>query len=606
MPEFFIREIELRAAEADGDLIPCVLSTEQPVDRGEYDEVLGHKPGEVDLSRVPIPVVVAHDHTQLNVGVVEHLRIEGGKLKGLARFGSSTQAREILADIRTGIIRSLSVGYRILNTVSETGRTVRFAWMPYEVSVVSVPADPNAGFYRSLTHSPKGKIMTDLTVTENDTLSRSQRRSSNQSTLDERERVQEIAAIGHAHNLQNEANRAIADGTTLDAFRTIAMSRLRDTGALRPAESPELGLSRREVEQFSFVKAILAQIDPNYARREAGFEMEASRALAQKLGREPQGIYVPGEVLRYQSRNQRDLVAGTPAYGGNLVATEHHADSFITLLRNRSHVINLGATTLGDLVGNVAIPSQAGAASAFWVAEGGAPTESAQTFGQVPLTPKTVGAFTDFTRRMLLQATPDIESIVRADLAGIIGVEMDRVAIAGSGLSNEPLGILNASGIGSVAIGTDGGAINWTHVLQLEEAIANANADDGALAYMTNNKARRALKGTTKVSGDAGAGFIWSDEARDASGYGTLNGYRSAASNNVPSNLVKGTSGAVCSAMIFGNWADVLIGQWGGLDILVDKITNGTSGGTRVIALLDMDIAIRRASSFAAIKDATT
>lgn len=603
--EFFTREIELRAAEADGDLIPCTLASETPVERGDYLEVLSHAPADVDLTRAPLPLIVQHDHTQLNIGVIEQVRVVGGKLKGLARFGSSTQAREILADVKAGIVRSLSVGYQLLKPLTENGRTVRFAWQPYECSVVSVPADHSAGFYRSVNHSTKGKTMTDITITENDALSRSQRRQSNQAALDERERVQEIAAIGNIHNLQNDAKRAIENGTSLDAFRTFALSRVRDTGSLRPAESPELGLSRREIEQFSFVKAILAQMDPNYARREAGFEMEASRALAQKLGREPQGIYVPGEVLRYQSRGQRDLAAGTAAYGGNLVATEHHADNFIALLRNRSHVINMGATTIGDLVGNVAIPSQAGAATAFWVAEGSAPTESSQTFGQVPLTPKTVGAFTDFTRRMLLQATPDIEMIVRADLAGIIGVEMDRVAIAGSGLSNEPTGILNASGIGSVAIDTNGGPITWTHVLQLEEAIANANADDGALAYMTNNKARRALKGTTKVSGDAGAGFIWSDEARDASGYGTLNGYRSAASNNVPSNLTKGT-GTNLSAMIFGNWADVLIGQWGGLDILVDKFTNGTSGGTRVIALLDMDIAIRRAASFAAIKDATT
>lgn len=605
MPELKFREIELRAAEADGDLIPCVLASETPVERGNFLEVLSHNPRDVDLSRAPLPLIVQHDRTQLNIGVIEQVRIERGELRGLARFGSSTQAKEILADVKAKVVRSLSVGYEILNIISETGRVVRFSWRPYECSVVSVPADVNAGFYRSL----KGQnTMTDITIdddTQTNHTTRSQRIAGKPHALDERERVREIYAIGRAHNMHDLADKAVNDGTSLDAFRAIAMSRLRDPGALRPAESPDIGLSRREIERFSFVKAILAQMDPNYARREAGFEMEASRALAQKLGREPQGIYVPGEVLRYQSRNQRDLVAGTPAYGGNLVATEHHADSFITLLRNRSHVINLGATTIGDLVGNVAIPSQAGAASAFWVAEGGAPTESSQTFGQVPLTPKTVGAFTDFTRRMLLQATPDIESIVRADLAGIIGVEMDRVAIAGSGVSNEPLGILNASGIGSVAIGTNGGAITWTHVLQLEEAIANANADEGALAYMTNNKARRALKGTTKVSGDAGAGFIWSDEARDAAGYGTLNGYRSAASNNVPSNLTKGT-GTNLSAMIFGNWADVLIGQWGGLDILVDKITNGTSGGTRVIALLDMDIAVRRAASFAAIKDATT
>lgn len=600
MPEFFIREIELRAAEADGDLIPCVLSTEEPVDRGGYDEVLSHQSGDIDLSRAPIPLIVQHDHTQLNVGVVEQVRIEGGKLKGLARFGTSTQAREILADVKAGIIRSLSVGYRLLEKLSQTGRTMRFSWMPYEVSAVSVPADPNAGFYRS--HSPKGKTMTDITVTENDPATRSQRRSANQAALDERERVQEIAAIGQQFKLQNEANRAIADGTSIAAFRELAMSRLKVTGILRPAESPDIGLTRREIEQFSFVKAILAQTDANYARRECGFELEASRAMAQKIGKEPQGMYVPNEVLR----QQRDLVVGTPSAGGNMVGTDHMAADFITLLRNRCHVMTLGAKLLGDLVGNVSIPSQVGAGTAFWVAENGAVTESGQTFGQVPLTPKTVGAFTDFSRRMLKQSTPDIESIVRADLAALIAVEVDRVAIAGTGASNQPTGILGTSGLASVAIGTNGGPITWTHILQLEEALATANADTGAMAYLTNNKVRRALKGSTKVSGDAGAGFIWSDEARDADGFGTLNGYKAAASSNVPSDLTKGTSSGVCSAMIFGNFEDLLIGQWGALDVFVDQSVNATSGGTRVIALLDLDIAVRRAASFAVTLDATT
>lgn len=599
-PEIFTRVIELRAAEADGDLIPCVLSTEQPVDRGGYGEVLSHQSGEVDLSRAPLPLIVQHDHTKLNVGVVEQVRIEGGKLKGLARFGSSTQAREILADVKAGIVRSLSVGYSITKTLSQAGNICRFAWMPFEVSVVSVPADAGAGFYRSLKGNQMNTI--DNIGDTPEIPPRGQQRAANRGALEERERVQEIVAIGHAHGLQHDANRAIADGTSLDAFRALAMSRIRDNGILRPAESPELGLSRREVEQFSFVKAILAQTDANYARSNCGFELEASRAMAQKIGKEPQGLYVPNEVLRHQ----RDLVVGTPAYGGYMVGTDHMAADFITLLRNRCHVMTLGAKLLGDLVGNVSIPSQAGAGTAFWVPENGAVTESAQTFGQVPLTPKTVGAFTDFSRRMLKQSTPDIESIVRADLAALIAVEVDRVAIAGTGASNQPTGILGTSGIASVAIGTNGGAITWAHVLQLEEALATANADTGAMAYLTNNKVRRALKGSTKVSGDAGAGFIWSDEARDADGFGTLNGYKSAASGNVPSNLTKGTSSGVCSAMIFGNFEDLLIGQWGGLDIFVDQSVNATSGGTRVIALLDLDVAVRRAASFAAIMDATT
>jgi len=603
MPEIYTREIEFTAAQADGNLIPCTLASETPVERGDFIEVLSHNLRDVDLTRAPLPLIVQHDRSQLNVGVVEQLRIDGGKLRGVARFGSTATAREILADVKAGIVRSLSVGYQLTKQLSVTGRTARFAWSPYEVSVVAVPADPQAGFYRSHSSS-KGKTMTDITITENDAMSRSQRRSSNQGALEERERVQEIAAIGHAHNLQNDANRAIADGTSVDAFRSIAISRIRGNGVLRPAESPDIGLSQREAEHFSFQRAILAQMDPNYARREAGFELEASRALAERLGKEPQGLFVPNEVLRHQ-RGQRDLVTGTPGAGGYLVANELDASSFIELLRARSHVLTLGATTLGGLVGNLSIPSQTGAATASWLAEGGAPTESAQAFGQVPLTPKTVGAYTDFSRRMLLQATPDIEAIIRADLAALMAVEVDRAAIAGTGADNQPTGILSTSGIGSVAIGANGGPVTWAHVLMLEEALANASADMGAMAHLTNAKVRRALKGTTKVSGDAGAGFIWSDEARDADGFGWMNGYKSAVSSNVPSNLTKGT-GTNLSAMIFGNWRDLMIGQWGGLDLMVDKISLGTSGGTRVIALLDVDIAVRRAASFAAILDATT
>ncbi|MEW6415967.1 MAG: phage major capsid protein [Pseudomonadota bacterium] len=599
MPDFQTREAILQADEADGELIPCTLATEWAVDRGGYDEVLSCRHGDVDLTRVPLPLIVQHDHTRLNIGVIEQISVDQGRVRGLARFGSSAQAREILADVKAGIVRSLSVGYEILETISKSGRTVRFAWRPYECSAVSVPADPMAGFYRS--SSMKGTIMSDfIEVTENDTqLSRSQRRGATQATDAERERAREITAIGRMHNVRELADKAIDAGTPLDSFRLQVLDHLKSSGTLRPAESPEIGMTRKEVERFSFVRAINAQIDPNYARREAGFELEVSKACEQAYGKQPQGLFVPGEVLRYQ---RRDLVTSTPAAGGYLVATDHLAESFIALLRKRTYVIAMGATTLADLNGNAAIPSQTGAGSAFWVAEGGAPTESQQTFGQVPLTPKTVGAYTDFTRRMMLQSSPDIESMVRADLAQVVAVEVDRAAISGSGTSNEPLGILNTSGIGAVAIGTDGGPITWEKVLELEEALATLDADQGMLGYLTNPAVRRALKGTTKVASDAGAGFIW-EPGRE--GYGMLNGYRAAASNNIPGNLTKG-AGTNLSACIFANWRDLVIAQWGGLDIFVDKFTHGTSGGTRVVALLDLDIAVRRVASFAAIKDATT
>ncbi len=604
MPKYYSREIELRAAEADGDLIPCVLSSEAPVDRGGYIEVLSHTPADVDLSRARggLPLIIMHDRSALNIGLIEKVRLDAGKLKGVARFGASALAQEILADVKGGVLRSLSVGYLVLKTISQVDRTVRCAWQPFECSIVSVPADASAGFYRSHEFS-EGNIMfknTDTTDTTDttDQRTRSQARSATRSMADERERASEIVAIGRQHNLGDLAERAVADGTSLDDFRNLALSRMRDSGSLRLSESPEIGMTRGEIQRFSFRKAIMAQLDGQFATREAGFELEVSRAVAKKLGREPQGVFVPPEVLQH-----RDMMVGTPTAGGNLVGTDHLAANFIDVLRLSSMVMALGASNLTGLHGNVSIPRKVGTGTVYWLAESGSPTESAMAVGQVPLSPKTVGGFTDYSRRLLLQASPDIESLIRKDFAETIAVEIDRVVIQGTGANNQPLGILGTTGIGSVAIGAAGGPITWDHILQLEEILVTGHADQSNVAYLTSVKARRALKGALKVPGDAGAGFIWQDAQ---AGFGALNGYRSAASTNVPSNLTKGASGAVCSAMIMGDFSQVYIGQWGGLDILVDPYSGSTSGMHRIVALQDVDIAVRQLACFAAILDATT
>lgn len=600
-----VRAIELRVADSTGDRIPCVVSTEEPVDRGDYFEVLSHSPRDIDLRRAPLPLIVQHDHSQLNVGVVEELQVVDRKLRGVARFGSGELAQQLLSDVKDGIVRNLSVGYRIIKALEELGSVVRFAWQPLEVSAVSIPADTQAGFFRTLTL--EGNHMTAMN-TENtlglDHQSRSQRRNAARSESEMRDAVTQINAMAEQFDVPPHKVRSYIEecGFDVDGFRRLVIESTRRTGAdLRVDESPELGLSKREAEKYSFVNAIRAQVDPLF-KRDCGFEIEVSRAFAQKTGREARGLWVPPEVLL----QQRDLVVGTPAYGGNLRPTEYDAAHFIEILRKRCHVMNLGATVITGLRGNLAIPSQTGSAQAYWVTENGAVTESQPIFGQVNMAPKTCGGFTDYSRKMVLQSAPEIEMIVRKDLAGIIAVELDRVAVAGSGTGAEPLGVLGTSGIGSVAIGTNGGAPGWDHMLALEEALAIANADTTTIAYMTNQKVRRKLKGTTKVSGDAGAGFIWEGIGADDPGWGRVNGYRSVASGNVPSNLTKGTSAGVCSAIILGNWSDLIIGQWGGLDILVDPYTGATAGTHRVVALQDVDIAVRRVASFVAIMDALT
>lgn len=353
-----------------------------------------------------------------------------------------------------------------------------------------------------------------------------------------------------------------------------------------------IGMGEKDLRQYSLIRAIRAAATGDW--RGAELEREASEATAKKVGRDPQGFFVPQDWLE-----SRDLVKGTAAAGGYLVATDLLAQSFIDLLRNRMMVQRAGATVLGGLVGDIAIPKQTGGATAYWVAENNAPTESQQTVGQVPLAPKTVGAFTDISRKLVKQSSIDVEAFVRRDLATVLALAIDFAALHGTGSNNQPTGIASTSGIGSVVGGNNGAAPTWEHIVKLETEVAIDNADIGALAYMTNAKVRGKLKTTprTPTYGDI---MVW--ERNDT----PLNGYPAYVTNQVRSNLDKGTSTGVCSAIFFGNWNDLLIGMWGGLDILVDPYTGSSSGTLRIIALQDVDIAVRNPESFAAMLDALT
>jgi HK97 family phage major capsid protein len=372
-------------------------------------------------------------------------------------------------------------------------------------------------------------------------------------------------------------------------------------GEPQPMPDPNIGMNEREVQRYSLVRAIRAAVNGNWQGAE--LEKEASNAVSKQLGKEPRSFFIPYDWLaagREQLKaEKRDLLVGTPAQGGYLVATDLLAQSFIELLRNKMLVQAAGAFVLSGLVGDVAIPRQTGGATAYWVAEGGAPTEADQAVDQVPLVPKSVAAFTDISRKLLLQSSIDVEAFVRNDLATVLALAIDLAALHGSGSAPEPKGIVNQTGVAVVAIGADGGAPTWAHIVSLETEIAQDNADIGALAYMTNAKVRGKLKQTEKATNTAQ--FVWENGPQNA----PLNGYRALVSNQVKSDLTKG-SGTGLSAIFFGNWRDLIIGQWGTLDMLVDPYTGGTTGTVRVIAFQDIDIAVRHGESFSVILDADT
>lgn len=600
--------VERAAINEEARTAALAFASETPYERWWGIEILDCTATSMRQGRLRSGANLLCDHdTRDVVGVVESVEIGADRVaRAVVRFGKSARAEEVWQDVKDGIRRNVSVGYLIhkaqLVETKEGLETYRVTdWEPLEVSLVSVPADATVGVGRSLEQPAPPAAEREQPApahTEPETPASPVKEKAMTTpevkieTPAQRNHAAEIAAIAATIPGGAElAMKCLQAGHTVEQFQQEAIKAM----ANKPLPTADIGMDKKELKQYSLVRVLNALANPTdaNAQRAAAFERECSDAAAQKLGKQARGFLVPFDV------QARDLVAGTPTAGGNVVATDLLAGSFIDLLRNAMVIDSLGTRMMTGLVGNIAIPKLTGAATAYWVAENSAPTESQQTIGQVTMSPKTVGAFTDISRRLLLQSSLSVEQMVQQDLATVLGLAIQQAAISGTGASNQPTGILSTGSIGDVAGGTNGLAPTWAHMVALETAIATANADVGTLAYLTNAKVRGKLKGTEKFSAGTGAP-VWAD------GNTPLNGYRAAVTNAVPSNLTKGTSSGVCSAIIFGNFADLMIGMWGGLDLTVDPYSGSTAGTVRVVALQDVDVAVRNAESFAAMKDALT
>lgn len=581
------------------------FASETPVNRGWFIEVLDLSRKSMRTGRLTAGANLLCDHdTRDVVAVVESVEIGSDKVaRAVVRFGRSVRAEEVFRDVIDGIRVNVSVGYiiheAILEGTKDGSDTYRVTdWEPFELSLVSVPADATVGVGRSLP-AELPAVPSLPSISPSSTENRAMTTPATTPAATPAPTIEVPALRNHASEISKIAAampggaelamRSIQAGHTVEQFQAEALRAL----ASKPVPTADIGMTPKEVRRFSMVRALHALANPGdvAARNAAAFEFECSAATSQKLGKASRGILIPFDVQK------RDMVVGTPTAGGNLVATDLMSGDFITILRDAMVLNTLGVRFLSGLVGNIAIPKQTGSGSAYWVAEGQPPDESSAPIGQVAMSPKTVGAFTDISRKLLLQSSIDVESFVSADLAMVLGLAIQRAAIAGGSVANEPSGIL-ARIAASVVGGVDGGAPDWDSVVDLETAVSVANADVGTLAYLTNAKVRGKLK-KTFVDGPGTGERVWQK------GSEPLNGYRAAVTNSVPSNLAKG-AGTNLSALIFGNFADLVIGMWGGLDLMVDPYTHSTTGTVRVTALQDVDVGVRNVESFATMEDAAT
>ena len=323
-------------------------------------------------------------------------------------------------------------------------------------------------------------------------------------------------------------------------------------------------------------------------------EMQQEAATeARSYGRTVSGAALPSFLV---STEKRDATVGGNA--GNTVPTR--MEDYEPVLRPQPKVLEVGARLRSGLTGNWEMPRKTGSTTATWEGEVDTAAETDATYDKISMSPKRLAAFTEVSRQLMIQsAIPGgVEADLREDLSTSIALALDLAAINGSGSAPIPRGVLNTSGIGTVAIGANGGDPTRDHLIALQKAIAVEDAMIENMAFLTNPAVAAKLM-ATKV--DAGSGiFVLPDMMAP------LMGYRSGYSTQVPSNLTKGTESGTCSAIIFGDFSKLIIGQWGGVDIVIDQYTKATEGMVRLVVNSYYDVAVRQAKAFAAILDATT
>lgn len=567
-------DIEKSAVNEDKRTISLAFSSEKPVYRDFGYEVLDHSPKSIDLTRLRngAPLLVDHNMSD-HVGVVESVSIGQDKIgRAVVRFGSSTRATEVFNDVRDGIRRNVSVGYQIQEvSIDESARgadhdTYRVTkWMPFEVSIVSIPADESVGVGRSIDTDKVNKMIDKKE--ESKTLTR----------------VNEILLLGKQNNALDLAQRVIENGGKIEHLQRLILERNEDDTILRScsddgffSNNNKQGSAPKPKERDYSISNVIRSMCGDKSV-DIGFELEVSQEFDRTRGRKSDGFSIPMSAL-----SKRDFTAA--GAGSDLIGTTYHPEHMVDFLRNKSVIMNAGAMNIAAAQGNIIIPRQIGSATAEWLTLDGTDeiTASNPAFDQIELSMKTLTAMTTYTHAMLKQGLPDIDSLIRDDLARLIAQKLDEAALNGSAIDpKQPTGVLNQTGVLTQTVA--GSAPTFEEIIGFEGALADNNTDVQRSRYLTSPALAMALKSTAK---DAGSGqMLWTTTNERE---GNLNGFGAVYTNSMPAGQ-----------MLFGNFNDVIIGNWGGLDIMADPYGNNFSKkSVSIRATFDMDIAVRRPESF--------
>jgi HK97 family phage major capsid protein/HK97 family phage prohead protease len=606
--------IEVRRQDGDRVSLSFPASSETPVERFFGTEVLSHKPGAVRMDRLTggaAPLLFNHDWSD-PVGMVEAARLEGGRLVVDARMFTTARAREVADMVEQGL-RNVSIGYEIEEMTEDSKRGVYTAtrWTPLEVSVVTVPADASVGVGRAGDNEPKAvrvvraelnqEPVAPATFAKESTVDESKNAATGanvetrsaprvevvedhgqrQSAMQiEQSRVTAIRNLCQANNIDQRTEvEWVRSGTQLEEVAQQILGIQVERQKENKRYASELGLSANEAKRYSLFRALRAQhFKTPESIREAAFEIECSREIGRKIKRgETSNILVPAELLTSPHGGMRRDMATTPgASGGYMVETQNMG--FLGMLRNKNAVMMMGATTIA-LEGNAAFVRQTGSATIRWQAgEHTATTKSDQTLGQLSMTPKTAIAWTKVSEQLLRQSSPSAEQFVMNDLAQTLASGIDYAAINGTG-GAMPLGILNTTG---VTTSQDASSATYAKLLAFWSTARGSNAVLSNPGWLTNAAGAAVLLNKQRFTSTDTP--LWVGSPED----GRVVDFRAVSTQQVQGN-----------GLIFGSWGEVLVGEWGVLEL---SASNGgeefESASVKIRAMWMVDVLVRYPQAF--------
>lgn len=397
--------------------------------------------------------------------------------------------------------------------------------------------------------------------------------------------------------LMEEIKAKIESGETTSGEMTEKMNELGEKVATLEAANEAL--------VKSIEKHKIPGLDDDYAKKHPFSILKVIRGVAFK---DWKNADFEVEVMKkYEEQLARDMGTGTGGAGGNIVPPVY-LPNMIEILRAESVVMELGATLMDGMTGSpVEIARQSSGATAYWVGENAAITSSDLAFQLLSMTPNECGALVVLSNRLIKLANPGAESLVQRDIATALALKIDLAALRGDGTGNSPLGISQTPNIGTVSIGTDGGDLTYDIMQEMEGVVEDANALRGRTGYAMNPKSKRILKRqkVAQFTGQTQGQYIilpMNDaNLRDALGHDFKG------TTQIPTNLTKG-GGTNLTEVYFGNWTEVLIPSWGGLEIAQSNVAGDAFAKNQTVirAIKEVDVALRHPKSFCLVSDANS